>query len=73
MPNYNFSVLNDKEFEELTRDLLNKKFNTDFQSFKAGRDGGIDLRYSSNLKNNFQIVQVKHYTKATFPLSGPSI
>lgn len=44
---YNFSTLNDKDLEELARDLLSKKFQLHFQSFKSGRDKGIDLRYST--------------------------
>ena len=57
MPNFNFSVLNDKELEELARDLLNRKFNLDFQNFKRGKDSGIDLRLSSSTKTNYKIVQ----------------
>lgn len=35
MANCDFSTLNDRDLEELTRDLLSKKLNIDFQSFKA--------------------------------------
>jgi energy-coupling factor transporter ATP-binding protein EcfA2 len=58
---YDFSTLNDKDLEELSRDVLSKKINVDFQSFKPGSDGGIDLRYASNNDENEIIVQVKHY------------
>lgn len=63
---YDFSTLNDKELEELSRDILNKKLKIDFQNFKVGKDGGIDLRYSSSKNLNKQIVQVKHYLKSGF-------
>ncbi len=59
--NYNFSSINDKDLEDLTRDLLSKDLNTNFQSFKKGRDKGIDLRYSTVGNENEIIIQVKHY------------
>ncbi|MFP3595757.1 restriction endonuclease [Chryseobacterium sp. SIMBA_029] len=59
--NYNFSTLNDRDLEELTRDLLSKKLSIDFQSFKPGPDQGIDLRYSTFNDENEIVVQVKHY------------
>lgn len=59
--NYDFSTLNDRDLEELVRDLLSKKLNVDFQSFKPGADKGIDLRYSTINDENEIIVQVKHY------------
>lgn len=61
MANYDFSTLNDRELEELTRDLLSKKLNVNFQSFKPGPDKGIDLRYSTINAENEIVVQVKHY------------
>lgn len=66
MSDYNFSTLNDKEFEELVKDLLNAKFKLRLQSFPAGRDKGIDLRYSTKNNNNSIIVQVKHYLNSGF-------
>jgi len=65
MNSYNFSVLNDKEFEELCRELLSVELGVSFQSFKQGQDGGIDLRYSSTNDNEI-IVQAKHYLKSGF-------
>jgi hypothetical protein len=62
--NYDFRTLNDKDFEELVRDLLNKKEAVNglfFESFKVGKDQGIDLRYSSVNENQLIIVQSKHY------------
>jgi adenylate kinase family enzyme len=59
--NYDFLNLSSYEFENLSRDLLQKKLNVVFESFTSGRDGGIDLRHSKNLKNEI-IVQCKRYT-----------
>jgi hypothetical protein len=61
MNNYDFSTLNDKEFEQLCRDLLNAEFGMDLQNFATGRDGGIDLRSSTPKSNNTIVVQAKHY------------
>lgn len=66
MTNYDFSTLNDKEFEQIARDLLNAQFDLKLQSFKAGRDKGIDLRYSTPENNNAIVVQVKHYISSGF-------
>ncbi|PQV47406.1 restriction endonuclease [Jejuia pallidilutea] len=65
MSNYNFKTLNDKEFENLTRDLLSAEMEIEFQSFKSGRDKGIDLRYSTTRDNKI-VVQIKHYANSTF-------
>ncbi|MFZ2285257.1 MAG: restriction endonuclease [Lutibacter sp.] len=61
MANYDFSTLNDRDLEELTRDLLSKELSVNFQSFKPGPDKGIDLRYSTVNDENEIVVQVKHY------------
>jgi hypothetical protein len=63
---YDFSALNDKEMEELVRDILSVKLNTDFQSFKNGQDKGIDIRYASTNFENEIIVQVKHFLDTGF-------
>lgn len=57
---YDFSSLNDKDLEALAHDILSRKLNVDFQSFKMGIDKGIDLRYATNSNENEIIVQVKH-------------
>lgn len=62
---YNLEVLNDKEFEELAKDLLDTKLGTNLEIFKAGKDGGIDLRDSWKTENKY-IVQVKHYVGSKF-------
>lgn len=61
MSNYSFTTINDKEFEQLVRDLLNANLNLSLQNFKAGKDGGIDLRYSTVDNTNSIVVQTKHY------------
>ena len=66
MNNYNFSTLNDKEFELLALDILNKCLSFKLHSFKDGKDKGIDLRYATNSNNNEVVVQVKHLINSTF-------
>jgi energy-coupling factor transporter ATP-binding protein EcfA2 len=63
---YDFSTLNDKEFEKLSRDVLNYKFALDLQDFKTGQDQGVDLRYSSAKNINTLVVQAKHYLKSGY-------
>jgi Restriction endonuclease/ATPase family associated with various cellular activities (AAA) len=62
---YNLEVLNDKEFEELCKDLLEKELGLLFQIFKTGRDKGIDLRYANNAENEI-IVQAKRFIRSTY-------
>ncbi|PPK99317.1 restriction endonuclease [Parapedobacter indicus] len=63
--NYHLEVLNDKEFEQLSKDLLEKVLGIPLQNFKTGKDGGIDLRYSSHIQNDI-IIQAKAYTKSNY-------
>lgn len=65
MIDYDFSTLNDKEFENLSIDLISKDKNKRFERFKAGKDGGIDGRFYHN-DNSQEIVQCKHYLKTGF-------
>lgn len=60
MATYDFHVLQPSEFEELTRDLLQKEWNCFIESFTSGRDGGIDLRCSTN-NGGKAIIQAKRY------------
>ena len=62
---YDFQTLSPKDFEELTRDLLQKELNITLESFKNGKDQGIDLRYANNADNEI-IVQCKHYKNSKF-------
>ncbi|SFU59575.1 RecA-superfamily ATPase, KaiC/GvpD/RAD55 family [Pustulibacterium marinum] len=68
MNNYSFNTLNDKDFEILSLDLLNAEYNLNLQDFKTGKDGGIDLRFSSPNNKNSIVVQVKHYLKSSFSI-----
>ena len=61
---YDFAQLSPLDFEELTRDLLQKDWNVRLESFKTGRDQGIDLRYAAS-ENRQIIVQCKHYAGST--------
>lgn len=58
---FNYSNLNDNEFENLCKDIMSKKLNKELRKFAPGKDGGIDL--VDDLTNKNVIVQVKHYTK----------
>jgi hypothetical protein len=64
MNNYNFLNLSPPEFEELTRDLLQKELKNTFESFAIGPDQGIDLRYCVS-QNKDIIVQCKRYKNIT--------
>lgn len=69
MGSYNFHTLSGTDFEILVRDLLNareRKIGTkiEYHSFKEGKDGGIDLLYSTTENVNEIIVQAKHYYKS---------
>lgn len=66
MSNYNFSTLNDKEFEKIVKDLLNAKYKLELQDFKVGKDKGIDLRFSTFENDNSIVVQAKHYIDSGF-------
>lgn len=61
MPEYDFHQLSPDDLEILTRDLLQAHWGLDIESFKAGRDGGIDLRYAAGPSKT--IIQVKHYLR----------
>lgn len=60
---FNYSNLNDVEFEELCRDILNKKYSMKLRTFARGRDKGIDLADSKRKINT--LAQVKHYVNST--------
>lgn len=65
MPNYDFKTLSPIDFEDLVRDLLQLELNCTLESFKSGRDNGIDLRFSEK-KENGLIIQCKHYAESSF-------
>lgn len=57
---YTFESLSPTDFEALSRDLLQLELGVTLESFKAGRDGGIDLRYAADPEQTL-VVQCKHY------------
>lgn len=65
MTDYDFSQLNDKEFEILATDLLSLLFNKRIERFKPGRDKGVDGRFFS-FDGNEMILQYKHYVKTGY-------
>ncbi|MEE4957046.1 restriction endonuclease [Pseudomonas alliivorans] len=66
MNDYDFSRLNDKEFEVLCCDLIGAEEGVRFERFKPGRDGGIDGRYFSPDGGEW-ILQAKHWAATPFP------
>ncbi|RXK03704.1 hypothetical protein CRV02_00465 [Arcobacter sp. CECT 8989] len=60
MSDYDFSTLNDEEFEDLSIELISIDKGQRFETFKAGRDGGIDGRFIYD-DGNTEIIQCKHY------------
>lgn len=67
MSDYDFKTLSSHDFEDCIRDLLQQDLNIRLESFKSGRDQGIDLRYSKNTGGNL-IVQCKHYAESGFSI-----
>lgn len=65
MTSYDFAQLSAYEFEMLGRDLLQKHLKIRFESFKPGRDRGIDLRNCS-ADNGRIIAQCKRYVASNF-------
>ena len=58
------AALSDVEFERLVADLLAAETGNRYERFGAGRDGGIDLRHTS--EGTTEIVQCKHYVRSSF-------
>jgi hypothetical protein len=67
MPDYDFKTLSPDDFEPLVRDLLQEELSIPLESFKTGRDKGIDLRYNPSETENL-IIQCKHYANSTYQL-----
>lgn len=64
---YDFTTLDPEGFEALVSDLLSRSLGSRFESFKAGKDGGIDLRHSrSHAGGPAVIVQCKRYAPHKF-------
>ncbi|MFR0714574.1 restriction endonuclease [Enterobacterales bacterium BD_CKDN230030183-1A_HGKHYDSX7] len=64
MPSYDFKQLSPNDFEELSRDLIQARDQITLESFKSGKDGGIDFRIAHGSRNT--IVQCKHYSGTGF-------
>jgi hypothetical protein len=63
---YDFKTLSSEDFERLARDLLSAEWETRIESFKSGRDKGVDLRYAAPDSNEKIIIQCKHYAPDAF-------
>ncbi|TDE01530.1 restriction endonuclease [Flavobacterium sandaracinum] len=61
MSNYDFLNLSPSDFEDLSRDLLQKEWQITLETFASGRDNGIDLRYSTANDEEI-IIQCKRYS-----------
>jgi len=59
--NYDLNILDPIEFEQFVGDLFSREWNTILESFKPGKDQGIDLRHC--FKNKTTIVQCKRYNE----------
>ncbi|MEQ9743256.1 hypothetical protein ABRQ05_02985 [Pectobacterium actinidiae] len=65
MNSYDFSRLNDKDFEDLVIDLITAENpNTHIERFMPGRDSGMDGRFY--MGSNNVIIQSKHYVKSSY-------
>ncbi|MCE2574055.1 restriction endonuclease [Komagataeibacter sp. FNDCR2] len=64
MSDYDFSQLSPHDFELMCRDLLQVEWGLVLESFKAGKDGGIDFRYAQAGKQI--IVQCKRFVESGF-------
>lgn len=62
---YDFKSLSPLDFEELSRDLLQKELGIVLESFKSGPDQGIDHRHYYSAEK-YLVVQCKHYPKSGF-------
>jgi hypothetical protein len=61
VPEYGFHQLSPYDLEVLTRDLVQAHWRVTIESFKSGKDRGVDLRYAAGTGK--VIVQVKHFAK----------
>lgn len=59
MADYDFHQLSPHDFEQMARDILQAEWGFNLESFKTGKDGGIDFRYAQS--GSSIVVQCKHY------------
>lgn len=65
MPSYDFRSLSPYDLELLVRDLFQAELGITLESFKPGKDQGVDLRYARD-PNGHHIVQCKHFVESSF-------
>ena len=65
MPANDFKQLSSRDFEELTRDLLQAEWGAALEAFKTGRDQGIDLRRITAEQGTL-VVQCKHFATSGY-------
>lgn len=65
MADYDFTSLSPHDFEVMCRDLLQEELSVRLQSYKVGRDKGIDLRHAYSDGTDL-IVQCKHFARSSF-------
>ncbi len=63
MADYDLGCLSDHEFELLICDIFQKKLDVTLETFKSGRDKGIDIR--GCFESGTTIIQCKHTYKST--------
>lgn len=63
MNDYDFTSLNDKEFESLCVDLISKVEDSRIERFKPGKDSGVDGRFFGDSDAEI-IIQCKHWAKS---------
>jgi len=63
MADYNLGALSYLEFELLIRDLLQEEWEVPLESFKSGKDKGIDIRY---IDTGTTIIQCKHFFESSY-------
>lgn len=65
MTYYDFSRINDKEFEDLVIDLIKCDYpNINIERFMSGKDSGMDGRFYQGTDNI--IIQSKHFIKSSY-------
>lgn len=62
---YDFSKLNDREFEILAASVIEKHLKSKVEIFKSGRDGGVDGRFWIGDKKE-GIIQCKHFIETPY-------
>ncbi|MFD0928169.1 restriction endonuclease [Methylophilus glucosoxydans] len=63
---YDFQSLSPEDFERLSRDLLAAEWNLPIETFRPGRDKGIDARYYHPISGELVIIQCKRYQPSAF-------